>query len=114
MASRTPVELRAGLVDDIGAPAGNPGDPPMRFSDVFYAVAFVILLGWLVLGSVIDAEYSGGTFADDANTTSSPPADSASSSQPRPVATATVDERSFRIFVGGSPDVYSVAVSEDD
>jgi hypothetical protein len=26
----------------------------------------------------------------------------------------TVDERSFRIFVAGSPSVWSVAVSEDD
>ena len=85
----------------------------MRFSDVFYAVAFVILLGWLVLGSVIDAEYPGGSLADE-NATSSPPADSASSPQPQPVATATVDERNFWIFVGGSPDIYSVAVSEDD
>jgi len=87
----------------------------MRSSDVFYAVAFVILLGWLVLGSVIDAEYPGGLLADE-HTTSTPPADSASSpqSQPQPVATATVDERNFWIFVGGSPEIYSVAVSEDD
>jgi hypothetical protein len=85
----------------------------MRFIDVFYAAVFVILLGWLVLGSVIDAEYPGGSLADE-NTTSSPPADSASSPQPQPVATATVDARSFWIFVGGSPDLYSVAVSDDD
>jgi hypothetical protein len=85
----------------------------MRFIDAFYAAAFAILLGWLVLGSVIDAEYPGGSLTDE-TTASSPPADSASSPQPQPVATATVDERNFWIFVGGSPDVYSVAVSEDD
>jgi hypothetical protein len=85
----------------------------MRSSDVFYAVAFVILLGWLVLGSVIDAEYPGGLLADE-HTTSTPPADNASSQQPQPVATAKVDERNFWIFVGGSPEIYSVAVSEDD
>jgi len=85
----------------------------MRFSDVFYSVAFVILLGWLVLGSVIDAEYPGGSLADE-NTALAPPTDGASSQPPQPVATATVDERNFWIFVGGSPEVYSVAVSEDD
>jgi hypothetical protein len=85
----------------------------MRFSDVFYAAAFVILLGWLVLGSVIDADYPGGSLADE-NPVSSPPADSASSQQPQPVAIATLDERSFWIFVGGSPDLYSVAVSDED
>ena len=85
----------------------------MRFNDVFYAAALVILLGWLVLGSVIDAEYSGGSLSDE-HTTSSPPAVSASSQQPKPVATARVDERLFRIFVGGAPDIYSVAVSDDD
>ena len=85
----------------------------MRIIDVFYAVAFVVLLGWLVLGSVIDAEYPGGSLADE-YTASNPPADSASSRPPQPVASATVDERSFWIFVGGGPDVYSVAVSEDD
>ncbi len=82
----------------------------MRFNDVFYAAALVILLGWLVLGSVIDAEYSGGSLAED-TTASSPPADSAS--PPQPVALATVDERSFWIFVAGSRDVWSVAVSDD-
>jgi hypothetical protein len=91
----------------------------MRFSDVFYSVAFVILLGWLVLGSVIDAEYPGDSLADE-NATASPPAASALPPQPQPqplpqpVATATVDEQNFWIFVGGSPDIYSVAVSEDD
>jgi hypothetical protein len=85
----------------------------MRFIDVFYAAAFAILLGWLVLGSVIDAEHPGGSLADE-NTATSPPADSASSQPPQPVASATVDARSFWIFVGGSPDLYSVAVSEDD
>ena len=85
----------------------------MRFIDVFYAAAFAILLGWLVLGSVIDAEYPGGSFADE-TAVSSPPADRASTPQPQPVATATVDARSFWILVGGNPDVYSVAVSEGD
>ena len=45
----------------------------MRFIDVFYAAAFVILLGWLVLGSVIDVEHSGGSLVNE-NTASSPPA----------------------------------------
>ncbi len=85
----------------------------MRFNDVFYAAALVILLGWLVLGSVIDAEYPGGSLAD-ANTAWSPPAVSASPQRPQPVARATVDERNFQIFVAGSPDVWSVAISEDD
>ena len=83
----------------------------MRFIDVFYAAALVILLGWLVLGNVITVEYPRGSIADE-QTASSPPADSASIRQPHPVATATVDERSFWIFVGGSPDVYGVAVSD--
>jgi hypothetical protein len=85
----------------------------MRIIDVFYAVAFVILFGWLVLGSVIDVEYPGDSLANE-YTASNPPADSASARPPQPVASATVDARSFWIFVGGSPDVYSVAVSEDD
>jgi hypothetical protein len=76
-------------------------------------LVFAGRIGALVLGSVIDAEYPGGPLADE-NTASSPPAVSASSWQPQPVATATVDERSFWIFVGGSPDFYRVAVSEDD
>ena len=83
----------------------------MRFIDIFYAAAFIILLGWLALGSVIDVEHPGGSLVNE-NTASSPPADSASIGQPHPVATATVDERSFWIFVGGSPDVYGVAVGE--
>ena len=113
------------------SPAGNLGGPPVRVTDFFYATAFAILLGWLVLGNVVDAEHPGGWFSDestasnppavsassrqpqpDESTASSPPADSAS--PPQPVALATVDERSFWIFVGGSPDLYSVAVSEDD
>ena len=85
----------------------------MRIVDVFYAVAFVVLFGWLVLGSVIDAEYPGGSLADEYTAPSSP-ADSASTRSPQPLATATVDARSFWIFVGGSPDFYGVAVSEDD
>ena len=87
----------------------------MRFIDVFYPVAFVILLGWLVLSSVIDAEYPGGSLNHE-NTAPSLPAVSAVAlqPQPQPVATATVDERSFWIFVAGSPDVWSVAVSDDD
>ena len=85
----------------------------MRFSDVFYPVAFVILLGWLVLSSVIDTEYPGGSLNDE-NTASSLPAVSSLSLLPQPVATATVDERSFWIFVAGSPDVWSVAVSDGD
>ncbi len=93
----------------------------MRIIDVFYAVAFVVLLGWLVLGSVIDAEYPGGSLADEYTASNPPtdigssqPANSASSRPPQPVASAMVDARSFWIFVGGSPDLYSVAVSEDD
>ncbi len=85
----------------------------MRFSGVFYPAATVILLGWLVLSSVIDAEHRGASLAEE-NTTSNLPSVSASSLQPRPVATATVDERNFWIFVAGSPDVWSVAVSNDD
>ena len=85
----------------------------MRFIDVFYPVAFVILLGWLVLSSVIDAEYPGGSLNHE-NTGPSLPAVGAVSLRPQPVATATVDERSFWIFVAGSPDVWSVAVSDDD
>jgi hypothetical protein len=83
----------------------------MRFIDVFYAAALVILLGWLVLGSVIDVEHPRGSLVNE-NTASSLPAVSASIGQPHPVATATVDERSFWIFVGGSPGVYGVAVSD--
>ena len=85
----------------------------MRLIDFFYAAALSILLGWLVLGSVIDVEYPGGSLAEKI-TAASPPADSASPLQPQPVATATVDEQNFWIFVGGSPKLYSVAVSEDD
>ena len=85
----------------------------MRFIDVFYPVAFVILLGWLVLSSVIDAEYPGGSLNHE-NTAPSLPAVGAVSLRPQPVATATVDEQSFWIFVAGSPDVWSVAVSDDD
>ncbi len=85
----------------------------MRIIDVFYAVAFVVLLGWLGLGSVIDAEHQGSSHAD-VYAAWNPLTDSASSQPPQPLASATVDARSFWIFVGGSPDVYSVAVSEDD
>ena len=85
----------------------------MRFNDAFYAIALVILLGWLVLGSVRDVEFSDGSLSDE-HTTANPPAVSAASQQPKAVATARVDERLFRIFVGGGPDVYSVAVSDDD
>ena len=85
----------------------------MRTIDVFYAATIGILLGWLVLGSFIDSEHPGGSLADE-NTASSLPAISAPSQQPRPVATAKVDERTFWIFVAGSPNVWSVAVSEDD
>ena len=81
----------------------------MRVTDFFYATAFAILLGWLVLGNVVDAEHLGGWLSDE-STASNPPADSAS--PPQPVALATVDERSFWIFVGGSPDVFGVAVGE--
>jgi hypothetical protein len=83
----------------------------MRVIDVFYATALVILLGWLVLASVIDVEYSDTSLAQE-NTAASPPAASPPLPQPHPVATATVDERSFWIFVGGNPDVYGVAVSD--
>jgi hypothetical protein len=113
MGLRTPFEFRADPVDDVRAPAGNPEGSPMRYIDVFYAAAFAILLGWLVLGSVIDAEHPGASLAGE-NTASSPPAESVSSPQPQPVATAMVDERSFWILVGGSSHLYSVAVSEDD
>ena len=85
----------------------------MRFIDVFYPAAFVILLGWLVLGSVIDAEYPGDPLAEE-STAPNLPSVAASSRQPQPVATARVDERSFWIFVAGSPNVWSVAVSNDD
>jgi len=113
MGLRTPVEFRWDPVDEVGAPSENPGDPAMRFSDVFYPVALVILLGWLVLSSGIDAEYPGSSLNHE-NTTPSLPAVSAVSLQPQPVARATVDERNFWIFVAGSPDVWSVAVSDDD
>ena len=115
------------------SPAGNLGGPPVRVTDFFYATAFAILMGWLVLGNVIDAKHPSGSLPDQ-NTASIPPADSASPQQPQPnestasnsptvsappqqpqpLALATVDERSFWIFVGGSPDVYGVAVSEAD
>lgn len=85
----------------------------MRFSDVFYPAATVLLLGWLVLSSVIDAEHRSASLAAE-NTALSLPSVSASSLQPQPVAMATVDERNFWIFVAGSPDVWSVAVSSDD
>ena len=85
----------------------------MRAIDVFYAAAFAVLLGWLILGSVIDAEYPGGSLAHE-NTTSNPPAHSATSQPPEPIASAMVDERSFWILVGGSSNLYSVAISEDD
>jgi len=85
----------------------------MRTIDVFYAATIGILLGWLVLGSVIDSEHPGGSLANE-NTASSLPPISASSQQPRPVATAKVDERVFQIFIAGSPNVWSVAISEDD
>jgi hypothetical protein len=85
----------------------------MHFSDFCYSAALVILLGWLILGSVIDTEYSDGPLADQ-NAAASPPAVSSSSPHPQQLATATIDERRFRIFVAESPDVWSVAVSEDD
>jgi hypothetical protein len=85
----------------------------MRFIDVFYAAALAVLLVWLVLGSVIDARLPGSLLADE-NAASSLPAVGALSSPPQPVATATVDERSFWIFVAGNPTVWSVAISEDD
>jgi hypothetical protein len=85
----------------------------MRFIDGFYACAFIILLGWLVLGSIIDSEHPSDSLADE-HAISSLPVTSSSSVRPRSIATATVDERNFQIFVAGSPDVWSVAVSEDD
>jgi len=85
----------------------------MRFIDVFYAAALAVLLVWLVLGSVIDARLPGSLLADE-NAASSLPAVSSVTGQPQPVATATVDERSFWIFVAGSPTVWSVAISGDD
>ncbi len=85
----------------------------MRFSDVFYPSALVILLGWLVTLGFIDVERSGDLLADE-NVASSLPSVSASTLGPQPIATATVDERDFWIFVAGNPDVWSVAVSHDD
>jgi hypothetical protein len=108
----------------------------MRVTDFFYATAFAVLMGWLFLGSVIDAEHLRGSLSDESAASSSPAvsaspqqpqpdeitassllADSASavsaaSLQPNPLALATVDERSFWIFVGGSSDIWSVAVGE--
>ena len=113
----------------------------MRVIDFFYTTAFAILMGWLVLGNVIDAEHPGDSLSDE-STASSPQAVSApavgaspqqsqpgesavpnplvdsalavsaASGKPHPLALATVDERSFWIFVGGSPDIWSVAVGE--
>jgi hypothetical protein len=85
----------------------------MRTIDVVFAAAIGILLGWLILGNVVDSEHPGGSLAND-NAASSLPAISAPAEQPRPVATAEVDEQIFRIFVAGNPNVWSVAVSEDD
>jgi hypothetical protein len=85
----------------------------MRVSDVFYSAALVILLGWLIMGSIIDAAYPGGSPTNQ-NTASHLPAVSASSGQLQPLATATFDERNFWVFVGGRPDVWSVAISADD
>jgi hypothetical protein len=85
----------------------------MRLIDVFYAAALVVLLGWLVVGSALDSERPGDSGADE-RAASSRPAIGAPSPQPWPAARATVDERNFQIFVAGSPDVWSVAVSEDD
>jgi len=85
----------------------------MRFIDVFYAAALAVLLVWLVVGSVVDAGFPGGSLRDR-STASGLPAVSAVTGQPQPVATATVDERSFWIFVAGNPTVWSVAISEDD
>ena len=113
----------------------------MRVIDFFYTTAFAILMGWLVLGNVIEVEHPDGSLSDE-STASSPqvvsaPAVSASPQQPQPgesaasnplvdsalavsaasrkphpLALATVDERSFWIFAGGSPDIWSVAVGE--
>ena len=85
----------------------------MRFSDVFYPSALVILMGWLVMLSFIDVERPGDPLADE-NVAASLPSVGASTLGPQPVATATVDERNFWIFVAGSPDVWSVAVSDGD
>ena len=85
----------------------------MRFIDGFYACALIVLLGWLLLGGLMHSEIPSSPRAGEDRTASLPPI-SASSGQPRSVALATVDQRHFRIFVAGSPDVWSVAVSEDD
>jgi len=85
----------------------------MRFIDVCHAVALAVLLGWLFFGNLIGSQQPGGP-REAEQMASNPPAVGASNGLPRSVATARVDERSFRIFVAESPDAWSVAVSEDD
>ena len=85
----------------------------MRFSEVFYPVAFVILLAWLVQSGVIHVEHAGGPLADPSDTPNLPSV-SATTRPPQHLATAKINEQGFWIFVAGNPDVWSVAVSEDD
>ncbi len=85
----------------------------MRLNDAFYAAALVVFLGWLVLGGLIrfdrlDGASPGGETDALLSAASVPP------EPPRLTATAFVDGKSYLIFVGRTPHVWSFAVGEDD
>ena len=85
----------------------------MRLSNAFYAAAPVVLFAWLVLVGLVrfdrpDGASPGGETDALISAVSAPP------EAPRMAATAFVDGRSYLIFVGRTPRVWSFAVSEDD
>ncbi len=85
----------------------------MRLSNAFYVDAPIVLVAWLVLSGLIrvdqpDDASPGGETDALLSAVSAPPA------PPRLSATVLVDGRSYLIFVGRTPHVWSFAVSEDD
>ena len=85
----------------------------MRLSNAFYVAAPIVLVAWLVLVGLVRFDRPGGAYPGgetDArlSAVSAPPA------PPRHTATAFVDGRSYLIFVGRTPHVWSFAVGEDD
>ena len=85
----------------------------MRLSNAFYAAGPIVLVAWLALVGVIRFDRPGGTYPGG-ETDARLSAVSAPPSAPRHTATAFVDGRSYLIFVGRTPHVWSFAVGEDD
>jgi len=90
----------------------------VRFDELFYPAAFVLLLTWLVFQSTLPQ--GGGVPKTESLPGPAPatqPAEMLRSSEaplPQVAATASVNGRDYQILVGWGPPTWGVAVSSDD